>query len=162
VLIEVGVGIDGGIVFYGNIGSSERMTNTVIGDNVNAASRLEGLTRIYNVPVIVSEYVKKDIETNVGEHGLHFVEIDTVLVKGKTIGAKIYWPILKKSFEENVGLRAALNNFAQGLQFYYEGDWKNAHRLFGETSLTVAEVFKERTLAECPEKWDGIWKMTSK
>ncbi len=162
VLIEVGVGIDGGVVFYGNIGSSERMTNTVIGDNVNAASRLEGLTRIYNVPVIVSEYVKKDIETNVSEHGLLFVEIDTVLVKGKTIGAKIYWPILKKSFEENVGLRAALNNFAQGLQFYYEGDWKNAHRLFGETPLAVAEVFKERTLAECPEKWDGIWKMTSK
>jgi adenylate cyclase len=162
VQIEVGVGIDGGIVFYGNIGSYERMTNTVIGDNVNAASRLEGLTRIYNVPVIVSEYVKNDIEKNVPEHGLIFVEIDQVLVKGKTVGAKIYWPIPQKSFDNKVELRAALNNFSQGLQFYYEGDWKNANRLFNETPLAVAEVFKERTLVACPEKWDGIWKMTSK
>ncbi|HBE76265.1 MAG TPA: adenylate/guanylate cyclase domain-containing protein [Firmicutes bacterium] len=162
VLIEVGVGIDGGVVFYGNIGSYERMTNTVIGDNVNAASRLEGLTRIYNVPIIVSGYVKDDIEKNVSEHGLIFMEIDRVLVKGKTIGAKIYWPILKKNYDEKVELRAALNNFSQGLQFYYEGDWKNAHRLFAETPLAVAEVFKERTEAACPEKWDGIWKMTSK
>jgi len=162
VLIEVGVGIDGGIVFYGNIGSSERMTNTVIGDNVNAASRLEGLTRIYNVPVIVSEYVKNDVEKNVTDHGLAFVEIDTVLVKGKTVGSKIYWPIPQKNCDEQVGLRAALNNFSQGLQFYYEGDWKNANRIFNETPLAVAEVFKERTSAACPEKWDGIWKMTSK
>ena len=54
VLIDVGVGIDGGNVFYGNIGSNEHMTNTVIGDNVNSASRLEGLTRIYHLPVICS------------------------------------------------------------------------------------------------------------
>jgi class 3 adenylate cyclase len=162
VLIEVGVGIDGGIVFYGNIGSYERMTNTVIGDNVNAASRLEGLTRVYNVPVIVSGYIKDDIEKNVEEHGLIFVEIDTVLVKGKTIGAKIFWPIPKKRYDNKIELRTAINTFSQGLQFYYEGDWKNANRLFNDTPLAVAEAFKERTQAACPEKWDGIWKMTNK
>ncbi len=59
VLLEVGVGIDGGAVFYGNIGSTRRMTNTVIGDNVNSASRLEGLTRVYQVPIICSDYAKK-------------------------------------------------------------------------------------------------------
>ena len=62
VLLDVGVGIDGGNVFYGNIGSNEHMANTVIGDNVNSASRLEGLTRIYHLPVIVSEYIKNEVE----------------------------------------------------------------------------------------------------
>lgn len=162
VLIEVGVGIDGGKVFYGNIGSYERMTNTVIGDNVNSASRLEGLTRVYNVPVIVSAYVKEEIERTTPGHGLVFVEIDTVLVKGKTIGAKIYWPIWQETYNKNVELRNGIRNFSEGLKLYYAGDWENAHQFFSEVPFALAEVFKERTLGECPEKWDGIWKMTSK
>ncbi len=162
VLIEVGVGIDGGKVFYGNIGSNERMTNTVIGDNVNSASRLEGLTRIYNVPVIVSAYVKDEIEQNTPDHGLIFVEIDTVLVKGKTIGAKIYWPVRKETYNNNVEFRNDICNFSQGLDLYYSGDWEEAYRIFSEVPFALAEVFKERTLGECPEKWDGIWKMVSK
>lgn len=160
VLIEVGVGIDGGMVFYGNIGSYERMTNTVIGDNVNSASRLEGLTRIYNVPVIVSGYVKDEIEQNVPDHGLVFVEIDKVQVKGKTTGAKLYWPVPKEKID--IDFRAAIGAFTRGLELYYAGDWENAHRLFSRNPLPVAEVFNERTLAECPEEWDGTWKMTSK
>lgn len=162
VLIEVGVGIDGGKVFYGNIGSYERMTNTVIGDNVNSASRLEGLTRIYNVPVIVSSYVKQEIERTTPDHGLVFVEIDTVLVKGKTIGTKIYWPVWQEACNNNAELRNGIRNFSEGLKLYYAGDWENAHQFFSEVPFALAEVFKERTLGECPEKWDGIWKMTSK
>jgi class 3 adenylate cyclase len=162
VLIEVGVGIDGGIVFYGNIGSQERMTNTVIGDNVNSASRLEGLTRIYNVPVVISSYVREDIENNVPNHGFVFIEIDRVLVKGKTIGAKIYWPIPTEKYAADFGLRAAIGSFTRGLNLYYQGDWERARQVFAETPLPLVEVFKERTQGQCPEEWDGIWKMTSK
>ncbi|MDP3179889.1 MAG: adenylate/guanylate cyclase domain-containing protein, partial [Spirochaetaceae bacterium] len=82
VLLEVGVGIDSGEVFYGNIGSYERMTNTVIGDNVNSASRLEGLTRIYRIPVVCSESVAQDVLDVSNE--FRFIEIDKVQVKGKT------------------------------------------------------------------------------
>ncbi|MGE5580999.1 MAG: adenylate/guanylate cyclase domain-containing protein [Bacillota bacterium] len=162
VLIEVGVGIDGGVVFYGNIGSHERMTNTVIGDSVNSASRLEGLTRVYNVPMLVSSYVKDEVEKNVPESGLMFIEIDTVLVKGKTIGTKIFWPLRLETYNRKAQFRMDIDLFSQGLQLYYKGDWKNANRLFTQSTLAVAGVFRERTLAECPETWDGIWKMTSK
>lgn len=162
VLIEVGVGIDGGNVFYGTIGSYERMTNTVIGDSVNSSSRLEGLTRIYNVPIIISSYIKEEIEGSTPDHGLIFVELDTVLVKGKTVGAKIYWPIRRETYNANFELRNAIRNFSQALSLYYAGDWSKAHRIFCEIPFAFAEVFKERTRAECPEEWDGIWRMASK
>ncbi len=161
VLIEVGVGIDGGMVFYGNIGSHERMTNTVIGDNVNSASRLEGLNRIYHIPVICSEYIKQDIEKNVPEAKMKFVEIDTVRVKGKTEGKKIYWPIPRSDM--NREMREQLKIFTEGLSMYYEGNWKKARKSFEQCTLPMAEVFRTRTgTMACPGNWTGIWSMDSK
>jgi len=161
VLLEVGVGIDGGEVFWGTIGSYVRMTSTVIGDNVNSASRLEGLTRIYKVPVICSEYVKDDIMNNVENSGLVFVEVDTVQVKGKTIGKKVFWPIPEAEYTKKI--KTDVTYFSQGLELYYGGDWKKAYRLFAKCRLPLAEVFKDRTRNyECPRKWNGIWEMKTK
>ena len=94
VRIDIGVGIDGGEVFYGNIGSNKYMANTVIGDNVNSASRIEGLTRIYKLPVLCSEYVRDEVmKVPDGARRYRFFEIDTVQVKGKLEGKKIYFPL---------------------------------------------------------------------
>ncbi len=160
VLLEIGVGIDGGQVFYGTLGSYVRMTNTVIGDNVNAASRMEGLTRVYKVPVICSEYVKTDIETAMESPGLHFVELDTVMVKGKTTGQKIYWPIPDSEYDKV--LSEQLSAFELGLELYYRGDWTGANGKFRNCRLPVAEVFIERTRERPPKGWNGIWEMKTK
>ncbi len=161
VLIEVGVGIDGGPVFYGNIGSYERMTNTVIGDTVNSSSRLEGLNRVYRAPVICSEYIKNDIVENVPDHGLEFYELDIVKVKGKTEGRKIFWPVFKKDITPS--MRRDLRRFSQGLKLYYRGDWEKAYTHFTQCSLPIAEVFIGRTeKGRCPNNWNGIWTMESK
>lgn len=161
VLLEVGVGIDGGEVFYGTIGSYVRMTNTVIGDNVNAASRLEGLTRIYNLPVICSEYVKDDIEKNVDGMPMYFMEIDTVQVKGKTTGKKIYWPIPADQYTAE--MKKEVEKFEAGLQLYYEGKWKKASEHFKKCTLKVAEEFQKRTKeTKAPRGWNGIWEMKTK
>ncbi|MBP5251294.1 MAG: adenylate/guanylate cyclase domain-containing protein [Treponema sp.] len=165
VMLDVGVGIDGGTVFYGNIGSSQRMANTVIGDNVNSASRLESLTRIYKVPVIVSEYIKNETEAS-DENEFVFYEIDTVLLKGKTEGLKIYFPLDKNSlsdmwpYEES---KEKLDSFEKALALYYAGDWKQARTLFKKIDLDLCSVFLERIgTKSSPQNWSGIWAMTSK
>lgn len=160
VLLEVGVGIDGGEVFYGNIGSPERMTNTVIGDNVNSASRLEGLTRIYKVPVICSEYVMNDVLES-GCSLYQFQEIDKVQVKGKTVGKKVYWPVEKDRLDDEFINDLAL--FNKGLISYYEGDWEAAFTDFKKCTLPLVAVFLERTAGKkSPKGWNGVWTMTTK
>lgn len=159
VLLDVGVGIDGGNVFYGNIGSSEHMANTVIGDNVNSASRLEGLTRIYHIPVIVSEYVKNEVEKETERY--IFYEIDTVQVKGKTEGKKIYFPFDVEQMDK--ALLEKYDIFEEGLKAYYEGDWKTARKYMKDCDLDVKDVFLERMgVKSCPKDWSGIWTMTTK
>ena len=167
VMLDVGVGIDGGNVFYGNIGSSERMANTVIGDNVNSASRLEGLTRIYKVPVIVSEYIRDDaMKDPEAKIRYEFFELDTVQVKGKTEGVKIYIPLDKDcpasdwNFET---MKPKFEIFETGLKAYYEGDWKTARAEFKKSQLGCADVFLERMgLKSAPAGWSGTWTMTTK
>lgn len=159
VLIEVGVGLDGGDVFYGNIGSNERMTNTVIGDNVNSSSRLEGLTRVYKVPVICSDYVKDEVEGDFNE--FIFLEVDLVQVKGKTEGKKVFWPVYKQNMDG--ALEEDIETFSKGLKAYYDGDWALAQKMFNGCSLPLAEVFQERTKDPVsPKDWNGIWTMETK
>ena len=168
VQIDVGVGIDRGQVFRGNIGSWVRMANTVIGDSVNSAARLEGLTRIYDVPVICSESVKEDVEsTSVTDHGIRFVEMDRVRVKGKTEAAKIYWPIPMADdvlFDgSHHDMVSQLDTFATALQLYYDGKWQEAHERLSRCTLPFAKVFQERTATgKCPDDWSGVWTLKSK
>ena len=135
------------------------MTTTVIGDNVNAASRLEGLTRIYHLPVIVSEFVKNDISQFTSQY--RFYEIDTVQVKGKTEGKKIYFPY--DTLEPDEKLEKQFESFEAGLQEYYAGNWTEARKLMRQSGHAVTEIFLERMGSRnVPENWSGIWTMTTK
>jgi adenylate cyclase len=156
--LEVGVGIDGGEVFYGNIGSFTRMTNTVIGDNVNSSSRLEGLTRVYKVPIICSEYVKNEVEKITTDYT--FVELDKVLVKGKTMGKKIFWPLKTNDIPKNTILE--INAFNAAREYYYNGDWVKAKEIFTRLDLPFSSEFLGRINQEKPLNWSGIWSMTTK
>ena len=124
------------------------MANVLIADDSTEMSAL------------LAEYIKKEAESISKRY--KFYEIDTVQVKGKTQGKKIYFPFDTNEMEKE--LLDKYEIFETGLQAYYDGDWKTARKQFKNCELPeLTEVFLERMgNKSAPEGWNGIWTMTTK
>lgn len=162
VRLAMGAGLHVGDVFVGNMGSQDLLDYTIIGDNVNLTSRLEGLTGAYGVPVIVSGAVREAC----GE-AFAFTLIDSVTVKGKSLPVDIYEPLRHEAQAER---EAELTLFAEARELYCAGDFTTAGAAFGRLTATfpgrkLYALYQDRSLelaAAPPQDWTGIWALTKK
>lgn len=166
--IHIGLGIHIGHMMVGIVGEENRIQGDALSDNVNLTARLEGLTKYYGVPLLVSEDVLKKLPDS---HAYQVRFLDRAIVKGRTEPIAVYEIVDAEPETVQVLKSETLTTFNQGVQQYQLGQFSVASQFFQAVLAQnpndqTAQVYLERiqflTDQGIPTPWTGVWSFTQK
>jgi two-component system sensor histidine kinase ChiS len=160
--IRVGTGLHTGDLMLGTVGEEKRMDGTVISDAVNTASRMEGLTKVFDTGVVISSKVKEELTD---PDTYHFKYLGKAKVKGKMERIDVFG-VIEGDDEDRVALeQQTKDDFEKGIKAFYERDFTGASVCFNNVlklnpTDKAAAIFLKRSanlmISGVPSDWDGI------
>lgn len=168
--VKIGIGINTGTCCVGNMGSDQRFDYSVLGDDVNIASRLQSLSPMYGSFLIAGEAAVEKAGADVAA-----VEVDCLRVKGKTRPVKIYSVLGGGEMKKSQGFKSFENEFAGVLKAYRSRDWGTAASGLVKCGApgsgllewgVLEKLYSERIQAfkinPPPQDWSGVFIASSK
>lgn len=171
--VHIGIGINSGICCVGNMGSDLRFDYSVLGDNVNLASRLEGQSKSYGVDIIISEYTLASIHTLQPYEQFAVLELDVIRVKGKLQPVRIYTVLGGSEMAHSEEFLDLSKLHHEMMCCYYAQNWQQvillSERCRGFSHFALSHFYQlyqqraESFLNTPPDSaWDGVYVAISK
>ncbi|MFP4179940.1 MAG: CHASE2 domain-containing protein [Spirochaetaceae bacterium] len=156
--LHMRIGLNTGEAVVGNMGSKNRFDYTMLGDAVNLAARLEGNNKQFGTYTMISGATASGLPQEIACR-----ELGRIAVVGRNEPVQVFEPMYRQEYEAE---RERFDAFAEGLKWYYKGDFEQALSRFSELiDDPPAQAYKKRCemlVDNPPSDWRGVWVMESK